>query len=361
MQVLTLCLDNKIVASNLSAAIGREFILNKIDKALVVRGLVINPPLFLAPMAGLTHLALRRIIKEYGGVGMLSTEMLSARRLPGENPSLSPFLVRTELEAPLSYQIFVSTPADIAPALEALARCGADAVDINMGCPAPKLRMQRAGAALMAEQDVARAVVAEARRRTELPLSVKIRLGEELNAAKLRDFCLMLEGEGIDLLTVHARLRGESFQRKPHWEWIGMVKQWLSIPVVANGGIFTVEDASRCLAVSGADGLMIGRGAAERPWIFAQFARELYGLTLPRPEIDLPALYHRFWQLLEEHFPAERRLGRLKQFTHYFQANYAFGHSLASMIQSADSMDEARSRAECFLASNRPRGLGFNG
>lgn len=322
---------------------------------IVIRDLVISPPLFLAPMAGLTHLALRRVIKEIGGVGLLSTEMLAARRLPGENPAISPFLLRTELERPLSYQMVVARADDVAPAMAALHRLGADAVDLNMGCPAPALRQQGAGAALMEAPATVRAIVAAARKSTNLPLTAKIRLGATLDEVKLRDFCLLLEGEGIDLITVHARLRGESFVRTPRWEWVGRVKSWLSIPVVANGGIHSAADGARCLAISGADGLMIGRAAAEMPWLFAHLATALYGAPAPATALDLPSVYHRFADLLETHFPPERRLGRLKEFTHYFQKNYAFGHHLGSTVQSSSSWREARDRADSFFAKHTPK------
>ncbi|MHB8989313.1 MAG: tRNA dihydrouridine synthase [Desulfobulbia bacterium] len=319
-------------------------------QSIRLKGLEISPPLFLAPMAGLTHSALRRLILEQGGIGLLSTEMLSAKRLPMENAALSPYLVRAPQEIPLSYQLLVSRVEEVAPAIAKLHALQAEAIDLNLGCPAPTVRRMGAGSRLMDEPALVRALVAAARKQTDLPLTAKIRLGETLDEDKLRDFCRMLEGEGIDLLNVHARLRGEPFVRKPRWPWVGKVKGWMNIPVVANGGIFSVEDAKNCLAQSGADGLMIGRGAAIRPWIFAELAREVYGLAVEVPVLNTMALYLRFVELLEESFLPERRLGRLKEFTHYFAKNYPFGHHLASGVQSSASLAEAKERASLFLA-----------
>ena len=214
----------------------------------------------------------------FGGVGLLSTEMLSAKRLPTESPTISPYLIRTASERPLSHQLLTSTKREIAPAMAVLHRVKADAVDLNMGCPAPAVGKFGAGASLMEQPEHARVLVAEARKCTPLPLSAKIRLGIELDERKLQDFCSMLEDEGIDMLTVHARLKKESFARRPHWEWIAKVKGWINIPVIANGGIFSVQDAKECLRVSGADGLMLGRGAAIKPWLFAEIARDVCGL-----------------------------------------------------------------------------------
>lgn len=321
-------------------------------RCIRLRRLTISPPLLLAPMAGLTHTALRRLILELGGVGLLSTEMLAAKRLPSENPRISPWLVRRPEERPLSWQLLVGRLEEVVPAVDKLHALGAEAIDLNLGCPAPTVRRMGAGSRLMEEPATVRALVAAARRATSLPLTAKIRLGEELDEAKLRDFCMMLAGEGIEMLSVHARLRGESFSRRPRWVWVGKVRGWLDIPVVANGGIFSVADAVNCLAESGTDGLMIGRAAAVTPWLFADIAREVYGLGAPLPGVDRPALFLRFIDLLEESFAPERRLGRLKEFSHYFAGNYAFGHSLASAVQTSATLTEARARAVEFFRRN---------
>jgi tRNA-dihydrouridine synthase B len=314
-----------------------------------IRDLQISPPLILAPMAGLTHSALRQIVLGFGGVGLLSTEMLAAKRLPSENPRISPYLIRTALEKPLSYQILISLAREMAPAIEVLHTLKADAIDLNLGCPAPAVGRSGAGISLMERPEDVRALVAEARKRTTLPLSAKIRLGLELDERKLRDFCTMLEDEGIDMLSVHARLKKESFDRRPRWEWVARVKDWLTIPVVANGGIFSVQDAEDCLRVSRADGLMLGRGAVTRPWLFAEIARDVYGCTVAEPDVSLQKVYDTFLELITEHFRPERRLGRLKEFTHYFAKNYQFGHLLATRVQSSASVDEARERAGIFF------------
>ncbi len=300
-------------------------------------------------MAGLTHSALRQILFGFGGVGLASTEMLSAKRLPTESPRVSPYLIRTSSERPLSYQLLTSTADELARAIEALHALKADAIDLNMGCPAAAVGRFGAGFSLMERPEDARRIVAEARKRTQLPLTAKIRLGSELDEEKLKGFCTMLEDEGIDLLSVHARLKNESFTRRPRWENISAIKKWLTIPVIVNGGIFSVQDAENCLAVSGADGLMLGRGAVIRPWLFAEIARGLCGSPLAAPVVSLPEVYGSFIDHLGGLFRPEYRLGRLKEFTHYFARNYKFGHHLASRVQSSASVEEARERAVQFF------------
>ena len=322
------------------------------SQAIHIRDFTIDPPLLLAPMAGLTHSALRRIMVGFGGVGLLSTEMLSARRLPTENPLISPYLIRSERERPLSYQLLTSADKEISRAIDKLHAWGADSVDINMGCPSTAVGKFGAGVMLMERPGEAGRIVSEARRCTTLPLSVKIRLGAGGEIGRIKAFCSMLESEGVDMITVHARFTHEPFERNPRWAYIAEIRQGIKIPVIANGGIFSVEDAERCLRISGADGLMLGRGAVIRPWLFAEIAGRIFGSDIAEPQVSLPDMYAAFFETLVAEFRPVYRLGRLKAFTYYFAKNYKFGHSLYTRVQSSGSMEEARERAETFFARN---------
>jgi tRNA-dihydrouridine synthase len=221
-----------------------------------------------------------------------------------------------------------------------------------MGCPSRAVSKFGAGVMLMEKPDDVRRIVAETRKRTALPLSVKIRLGSDADSGKLKTFCSMLEGEGVDMLTVHARFKHEPFARNPRWAYIAEIKECIKIPVIANGGIFSAEDAEKCLRVSGADGLMLGRGAVISPWLFAEIARSVFGCTITKPVVSLPDIYAAFFEALNADYRPIYRLGRLKEFTRYFARNYKFGHSLASRVQSSSRMDEAKERAGTFFANN---------
>lgn len=303
-------------------------------------------------MVGISHSAFRSLVQDEGGVGLLFTEMLTARRLPYDNELCSPLLIREKSEKPIVYQIISADEKDIEPAVEKLHQLGVDGIDLNLGCPAPVQRKQGAGMMLTSDRERLGRILCCLRKSTILPLSVKIRLGPLLDIEKLQSFCLFLEAKGVDMITVHARLNREKFCRRPRWEAIAPVKKVLSIPVFANGGIFSAEDGRRCLELSGADGLMIGRGAAERPWLCREIAEELYGVKPSGEMRGVPEVYHHFLQLLEERFPPERRLGRLKQFTRYFAASFRFGHHFASAIQNSKDIEEARSQAEKFFQQN---------
>jgi nifR3 family TIM-barrel protein len=321
-------------------------------KKIIVRGLEISPPILLAPMVGLSHSAFRSLVQAEGGVGLLFTEMLAAKRLPHDSEFCSPLLIRDASEKPLIYQIIAANEGVILPAVQKLHKLNADGIDLNLGCPAPEQRRQGAGEMLAGNHEQLCKVLRRLRKSTELPVSVKIRLGRSPDLIELRSFCLFLEAEGVDMITIHARLNGEKFCRKPRWEAIGAIKDAVSIPVFANGGIFSAADARKCLELSCADGVMIGRGAVECPWLCCDIAREVYGIGTEKPVTEKSEIYSQFITLLEQRFAPERRLGRLKQFTRYFAASFQFGHHFAASIQNSDSIEQARRRAAVFFAES---------
>ncbi|TKB10368.1 tRNA-dihydrouridine synthase [Desulforhopalus sp. IMCC35007] len=316
-----------------------------------IRNIDIWPPVALAPMVGLSHSGLRSLVQAIGGVGLLFTEMLAAKRLPNDNPDCSPLLRRTDMERPLVYQLVSGDLEHIGPAIEKLHRLDADGVDLNLGCPAPIQKRQGAGSALALNHPQLSKILKEIRNKTELPLSVKIRLGTRIDDNSLADTCRFYEDQGVDLITVHGRLIGEKFCRKPRWDAIAAAKRAVSVPVFANGGIFSVSDAKRCLEMSGADGLMIGRGAVEQPWLCGEISHHLYNIPENLGDVNKRDVYIEYIRLLETRFPVEKRLGRLKQFTRYYSRTFTFGHHLASTIQSSESMTEASERAEQFFLS----------
>jgi tRNA-dihydrouridine synthase B len=319
--------------------------------ALRVGALAISPPLLLAPMAGLTHTVLRQLVASFGGCGCFYTEMLSARAVPHESPDNSLFLMHSPAESPLVHQIVTAQTAEIIPAVQAVERCGAAAIDLNMGCAAPAVLRLGAGAALMRDVLKAERLVLALRRSTRLPVLVKIRLGWEMNQQRLLDFCRLLEGAGADALVVHARLCGERFRRPARWALIAEVKRAVSIPVIGNGDVVDGCSARRMVAESGCDGVMIGRAGVARPWLFRDVAQAIWKDQAPEPPPVARLVLDRFIALLEEHFPEERRLGRLKAFTAYFARNFCYGHALWKLVHGAPTLQVAHERAVAFLQS----------
>jgi tRNA-dihydrouridine synthase len=270
--------------------------------------------------------------------------MLSAGRLVREPAHRSVFLIQDPDETGLVHQIVGGDPAVMGRAAAILVSRGVTRVDVNMGCSAPALIAKGQGVALMREPDRARAVVAAVRRAFGGHLSAKIRLGWAERADALPDFCRMLAAEGVQTLTLHPRWQHEKFRGRARWDWIPRVREWAGVPVVGNGDVQTPADAHRLRAETGCDGIMIGRGAAMRPGLFRAIAD-------PGAPAEAPAaLLSEFIELMERYLPPERRLSRLKIFTHWFAQPLPFGHSLRSRVQAAPTLAEARARIDAFFA-----------
>lgn len=317
---------------------------------LRLRGLTVDPPLALAPMLSLSHTALRTVVARLGGVGLFFTEMLAMRRLPHETPKHSPLLHQSDEERPLFYQLVGGDPALVASAVDTVHRFGGAGIDLNLGCPAPQQRRQGAGAALVGDLRRLKAIVGRLRSATELPLSAKIRLAPQGRPAVFAELCRLLEGEGVDLLTIHARRPGEKFCRRPRWEEAGEVAQAVSLPYLVNGGIFSADDAVRALSLSGADGIMVGRGAVERPWLCRDIAASLGGGQ--KKPVDAEQMYYHFIQLLTERFAPERRLRRLQFFTRYYRKNFPFGHTLEAKVAGSATFAEAEKQIHLFFSGD---------
>lgn len=319
------------------------------NKGFTVRGLKVDPPVAIAPMVGLSHSAFRTLAQGFGGIGLFFTEMLAAKRLPHDNPDFSPLLVRTPQEYPLIYQLIAGDSRHIPKAIEKLHSLGADGVDLNLGCPAPMQKRQGAGASLAHNRQLLERILKLIRTNTELPLSVKIRIGIKQDDSLLKDQVRFFEDLGVDFITIHARLAGEKFCRKPRWSAITAVKEAAKVPIIANGGIFSVDDAQRCLSVTGADGVMVGRGVIERPWLCAEISEKLFNVSTDIADINKEQTFYDYIQLIEDRFRPEKRLGRLKQFTYYYSKTFEYGHHLASTIQSCSDFEQAKTRAALFF------------
>jgi nifR3 family TIM-barrel protein len=305
-------------------------------------------------MAGLSHRAFRQLVGEFGGCGLFYTEMLSARSLPFEAPDSSPWLSRGAGERPIIYQLLVSEPKELAAALATIHACGADGIDINMGCTAALIIKRGGGIALMREPARARAIIEAARRGTNLPLLVKVRLGWNLDWESFSGFCGMLEDGGVDALVVHPRLKEDRLKRPARWEYIARTKELLRIPVIGNGDVDSPEGAARMFRQTGCDAVMIGRAAVRHPWLFRDIAASLRGEAPIHLVPDPPVVFRRYLSLLDATLSPEYRLPLLRHFVLYFAQNYAFAHTLWRRVQNAKSVAEAAAHADAFFQNQRP-------
>ena len=224
--------------------------------------------LILAPMAGVTDLAFRQICREHGA-GLTVTEMVSAKAMEYGDKKTPRLLRLAPGEHPASAQIFGSDPACMArSAKRALELSGCDIIDINMGCPAPKIVGNGDGSALMKSPDLAARIVAAVKQAVPVPVTVKFRMGWDAQSVNCVEFARLCEQAGADMVAVHGRTRSQQYSGTANWDIIRAVKEAVSIPVAANGDVFAPQDVPRILAHTGADFVMIGRGSLGDPWIF---------------------------------------------------------------------------------------------
>ena len=244
------------------------------------------PLLALAPLAGITDQVFRRLCFEQG-CDTATTEMVSAQGFltaPADRNAYRFLLARFPEEGPLAVQIFGSDPGYMAQAAARLTDLGPFcAIDLNMGCPAQKVVGGQSGSALMKDPALAGRIVEQVKKSTALPVTVKMRLGWDDEHKNAVSFARVLEEAGADGLTVHGRTRMQQYAGKADWAMIAQVKQAVRIPVLANGDVVDGPSAREALAVTGCDGLAVGRGALGNPWIFAEIKAALAGEAYTPP------------------------------------------------------------------------------
>jgi nifR3 family TIM-barrel protein len=278
-----------------------------------IGGVTVVPNLVLAPMSGITDTAYRSIVKEQnpGAVGLVVTELISIEALTRQNQRTKDMMRFRPLEHPISIQLFGADPDRMADAARMAQDLGADLVDVNCGCPAPKVTKRGGGAELMRRPAVLQELLRALRGALTIPFTVKIRAGWDDGSRNAVEVARMAEGEGVSAIAVHGRTRTQLYTGEPDWELVARVKQAVRVPVIGSGDIVTAAGALARLSESGVDGIMVGRATLAHPWIFREIDALQRGLPLP---VTTPgerfAAVDRLIARLEEELPAGAALGR---------------------------------------------------
>ena len=246
--------------------------------------IAIDSPVFLAPMSGVTDQPYRKIVRRQGPELVFSEMIASKEMLTSEISGIRKLKTDCEAEYPLVVQLAGWDPGDMALAAKMSEDRGAAIIDINMGCPAKKVVNKFAGSALMQDLEAANSIIRSVVSAVSIPVTLKMRTGWDSNNRNAPELAKIAESEGIQMVAVHGRTRCQAYKGEADWSFIKKVKDNVRIPVIANGDIKTVYDAQKCIRISGADGVMIGRGAYGKPWFLNHVTKFLkMGKVLPSP------------------------------------------------------------------------------
>jgi nifR3 family TIM-barrel protein len=304
----------------------------------------------LAPMAGITDLPYRQVMKRLGA-GLVFTEMVSANGLIRSGKRTRELLRSCAEERPLGVQLFGDDPELLAAATAEVGDAG-ELIDINMGCPVNKVIRSGAGSALLRQTRKIARIVAAVRRATDLPLTVKIRSGWDLQSVNYLEVGRIAEAEGVDAVTLHPRSRSQGFGGRADWEQIGRLKEALSVPVIGSGDIFTARDAMEMLEQTGCDAVMVGRGGYGNPWLI----RNILALQAGRPETSPTcgerlemALLHLDLFLLS--FKAAKAIFEMRKHLCWYSRGLPGAAVFRSRINRCDSVEELRETTRRFFSS----------
>ncbi len=307
---------------------------------LKIGDVVLDNRLILAPMAGVTDQPYRLICREQG-CALVVTEMVSAKAILYRNKNTNALLAVSEKERPAAVQLFGSDPEILGRIAAQVEEGPCDMIDLNLGCPVPKIVNNGEGSALMKDLKKAEKIFASVVKHTKKPVTVKFRKGFNDSQVNAVELARIAEGCGVSAVAVHGRTREQYYSGKADWEIIRQVKEAVRIPVIGNGDVFAPQDVKRMLEETGCDGVMIGRGAKGNPWIFSQSLHYLKtGQVPPKPGIkEIREMILRHGKLLAE-FKGERTaMQEMRKHIAWYTAGLPHSSALRNEINQIDHLD----------------------
>lgn len=316
-------------------------------KPFKIRDVVIDPPLVLSPMAGVTDVSFRRLLKRRGGVGLSVSEFISVEGLTRNNPKSKRQMRFFPDERPFAVQIFGGQAERMRMAAEMAEEVGADILDINCGCPAPKVVKHGGGSGLLKDHSRLETILKEIKKAITIPLTIKIRAGfydHTINAvetAKLAEAC------GVEHIALHGRTKEQGYRGWANWDLVRQIKETVKIPVSGSGDVTTIEGAFARFEETGCDGVLIGRGAMANPWIFRQIEDVMRGREVFEPTLaDKRAILLEYFEMMRDDMPETPAINRMKQLAGQFTRGLQGGALFRTSIYHSHSVNEVLDRIE---------------
>jgi nifR3 family TIM-barrel protein len=322
---------------------------NFLNSPINIGNKTLNNRLILAPMAGINHIGFRNIINSFGGCGLLFTGMLNSKAVPSENTekSLVFRFSKNELHC-LGAQIFGNDPEFMAKAAKRIEDEGFFCIDLNFGCSVKAICNRQYGAAVLKDPDLGQKIIENVKKRVSFPVFVKMRTGWSDDIENALKLAKKFENAGADAITFHPRTAPDKRSRPPKHEYTKIIKQNLKIPVFANGNIFTFEDASKIIKLTDCDGISLGRIAAAKPWVFAQW--------IQNKDFDYSVYEKTLTKVLDEYIVCYgEKYGRklFVKFYRYFCANFKFGNKFSGIFENKEkSIEEIRNNIKILFKNN---------
>jgi nifR3 family TIM-barrel protein len=326
-------------------------------KPFKIRDIEISPPLILSPMAGVTDVSFRRLLKRRGGIGLTVSEFISVEGLTRHNPKSKRQMRFYEDERPFAVQIFGGQPERMRMAAEMAEEVGADILDINCGCPAPKVVKHGGGSGLLRDYPRLETILKEIKKGIKIPMTIKIRAGYYDNAINAVETAKLAEACGAEHIALHGRTKEQAYKGLANWDLVRQIKEVVSVPVSGSGDVTTIEGAFQKWRETNCDGILIGRGAMANPWIFRQIQETLEGRQPFQPTLqDKQAILLEYFDMLREDMPELAAIGRMKQLAGQFTRGLQGGALFRTTIYHSHSVTEILDRiAEYFAAMEEGR------